>query len=1005
MGAPGRRGDARDRRAGQDAPTTVWAGSAPAVTTATETLPTETLPTEALLTEEPWTGAPWALPPGELLTRLGVDPAVGLTVEAVETLRRRFGGNALDVGGSRPALAVLVEQFRSVLVGLLVGAAGLSAYFGQVAEAVAVLVVLVLNALIGFVTELRAVRSVEALKRLGTAHARVRRAGRPLTVAADDLVPGDILLVEGGDVVGADARVLKASRLEVDESSLTGESVPVAKGPAPVPADAPLPERASMLYKGTAVTRGTAEAMVVATGMATELGRIGRLVAGAGGGGRGGGTPLEKRLDGMAHRLVWLTLAVAALVTLTGLGSGKHWLVLLETAIALAVATVPEGLPIIATLTLAQGVRRMARRNALVNRLSAVETLGATSVIITDKTGTLTENRLAVSSLWLPAGEVVFGAADSAAAVATLGETHGAGPGRSEQEPGGREVDRQLRHALEAASLCVTAELLPPASGATGSDQAGGGGVGDPLELALLHAARAAGIERAELLARYPELRQEAFDSNTRLMATTHRLGVDGGDGAAGARAWLIVKGAPGAVIAASTSLADGRATPIDDRDREVWLDRNRALAARGLRVLALAERAMGATGEGATSEGAAGAGAGAVNGAAAAPGAAAPAATEPMYHDLTLIGLVGLADPPRGEARRVVERCRAAGIRVVMATGDQATTAGAIAAAVGLADPQRVVDGRAMTRLLAGDPRGKDELLETSVFARMTPEQKLELIALHQEAGNVVAMTGDGVNDAPALRQADIGVAMGRAGTDVAREAADMVLLDDSFGTIVKAVREGRIVFENIRAFVLYLLSCNLSEVLVVGLAAVFGYPLPLLPLQILFLNLVTDVFPALALGAGRGDANGLTRPPRPAAEALLARRHWVAVVGYGTVLTAATLGAFAVALELLGATTAEAVTIAFIGLALGQVWHVFNMREPGTPVLLNQLTRNPWVWAATLGCTALVLLAVALPPLRSALQVEPLELSGWLLALGAGAAPVLVGQIGKAFGLGRVT
>ncbi|MBX3139462.1 MAG: cation-transporting P-type ATPase [Trueperaceae bacterium] len=936
------------------------------------------------------TDAPWAEAPERALARFGVDPALGLGPDAVEAARRRFGGNVLDVGGRRSAVAVLVEQFKSVLVALLAVAAGLSAYFGQVAEAVAVLVVLVLNALIGFVTELRAVRSVEALKRLGTAHARVRRAGRLQTVPAEDLVPGDILLVEGGDVVSADARILKCSRLEADESSLTGESVPVAKEPAAVAALAPLPERSSMLYKGTAVTRGGGEAVVVATGMATELGRISRLVTAATRApGSDGGTPLERRLDGLAHRLVWLTLGVAVLVTLTGLGSGKEWLVLLETAIALAVATVPEGLPIIATLTLAQGVRRMARRNALVNRLAAVETLGATSVIITDKTGTLTENRMAVASVWLPAGEVGFEAGGPngdgvAAGTGDLGDPH---VGKA----GGRGLGEQLRHALAAAALCVTAEL-PSAQGAPGEPGANDGGVGDPLELALLRAARAAGLERSELLARHPELRQEAFDPNTRVMATTHRLGDDPGAGGAPAegsgderpgatRMWQIVKGAPGAVVAACATLADGRSTPLDPAGRAAWLERNRALAARGLRVLALAERTGGV-----------------------AEGIGTGAAGAEGHHDLALIGLVGLADPPRPEVRGVLERCRAAGIRVVMATGDQAATASAVAAAVGLEAPQSVVDGRVMAQRLADGAAGEAELLTASVFARMAPEQKLELIAMHQRAGNVVAMTGDGVNDAPALRQADIGVAMGRAGTDVAREAADMVLLDDAFGTIVAAVREGRIVFENIRAFVLYLLSCNLSEVLVVGLAAVLGYPLPLLPLQILFINLVTDVFPALALGAGRGDQGGLARPPRPATEALLARRHWRAVVGYGAVLTAATLVAFGVALELLGAAVPEAVTVAFIALALGQVWHVFNMREPGTPALRNQLTRNPWVWAATVGCTLLVLLAVALPPLRLVLQVEPLPPAGWLLAVAAALAPLLVGQVGKAFGLGRV-
>ncbi len=933
--------------------------------------------------------APWAEAPERSLARFGVDPALGLGPDAVEASGRRFGANVLDVGRRRSAVAVLVAQFKSVLVALLAVAAGLSAYFGQVPEAVAVLVVLVLNALIGFVTELRAVRSVEALKRLGTAHARVRRAGRLQTVPAEDLVPGDILLVEGGDVVSADARVLKGSRLEADESSLTGESVPVPKEPAAVAVSAPLPERSSMLYKGTAVTRGGGEAVVVATGMVTELGRISRLVAAARAPGSDGGTPLERRLDGLAHRLVWLTLAVAALVTLTGLGSGKEWLVLLETAIALAVATVPEGLPIIATLTLAQGVRRMARRNALVNRLAAVETLGATSVIITDKTGTLTENRMAVASVWLPAGEVGFGAGGPTGAVAAGGTD---GPGDPHLATGGeRRLGEQLRHALAAAALCVTAELPSP-QGTPEEPQAHDGGVGDPLELALLRAARAVGLERSELLARHPELRQEAFDPDTRVMATTHRLAGERGEGdappARGADdrpdvsgAWQIVKGAPGAVVAASTTLADGRSSSLDPAARERWLERNRTLASRGLRVLALAERRSATE----------------VDGAVVGTGLEG-------LRDLELIGLVGLVDPPRAEVRGALERCRAAGIRVVMATGDQAATASAVAAAVGLGASGRVVDGSTMAQRLTAGAAGEAELLTASVFARMAPEQKLELIALHQRAGNVVAMTGDGVNDAPALRQADIGVAMGRAGTDVAREAADMVLLDDAFGTIVAAVREGRIVFENVRAFVLYLLSCNLSEVLVVGLAAVLGYPLPLLPLQILFINLVTDVFPALALGAGRGDPRGLSRPPRPATEALLARRHWGAVVGYGAVLTASTLAAFGAALELLDATASEAVTVAFIALALGQVWHVFNMREPGTPVLRNQLTRNPWVWAATLGCTVLVLVAAALPPLRLVLQLEPLPPTGWLLAAAAGLAPLLVGQVGKAFGLGRV-
>ena len=912
---------------------------------------------------------PWSEDVTAVLERLDVDPARGLSAAEVAERRRRYGPNSLEMSPPRSWLSVLLDQFRGLLVALLAAAAGLSALFGDWAEAIAVLIVLLLNALIGFVTELRAVRSVEALRRMGASHARVRRDGRLETIVAGDLVPGDVLLVEGGDLVGADARLLRGSRLEVDESSLTGESVPVAKEAGPVAAETTLPERSSMLHKGTPVTRGSGEAVVVATGAATELGRISQLVDRARGDER---TPLERRLQGLARRLAWLTLVVAVVVTLTGLGSGKSWLTLLQTAIALAVAAVPEGLPIIATLTLAQGVRRMARRNALVDRLSAVETLGATSVVLTDKTGTLTENRMRVTAIRLPAGEVALDGEAGGSLEALLEASEAAGsaaPG----SPAHAELRAQLEHALVASALCVTAELPPPGQDAGAADGGAGPdaseGVGDPMELALLRAARRAGLERDALLERYPEVRREAFDPETRMMATAHRDPETGGR-------WVVVKGAPGVVLAAATAVtqADGSRAPLDAAAREEWLAHNRALAARGLRVLALAER-RGAE------------------------------AYDSPYRELSLVGLVALVDPPRAGVREALARCHAAGIRVVMATGDQAATASSIAAQVGIQGADRVLDGNAVARLLEAGEAGRQELLAANVLARVAPEQKLELITLHQQAGHVVAMTGDGVNDAPALHQADIGVAMGQRGTEVAREASDMVLLDDAFETIVAAVKEGRVIFDNIRAFVVYLLSCNLSEILVIGLAGVMGFPLPLLPLQILFLNLVTDVFPALALGAGRGDLRILQRPPRGAREPLLAGRHWRTIFGYGSALTAASLGAFVVALERFDASTPEAVTVAFLSLALGQVWHVFNMRDPGSPLLNNQVTRNRWVWAATALCSLLVVLAVVVPGVRRVLSIELLEPWGWWLVAAAGLAPVLLGQAGKAFGLGRVS
>lgn len=892
----------------------------------------------------------WTQTPEQLLEALTVDPAEGLSSHEVLERRARHGSNNLEATRPTSWVVLLVRQFKGLLVVLLAAAAVLSALFSQWPEAVAVGIVLILNALIGFGTELRAVRSVEALRRLGATHSNVRRDGVAHRVVSEELVPGDILLVEAGDLVGADARLIKQSQLEIDESSLTGESVPVAKNEAVLPADTLLPERSAMIYKGTPVSRGTAEAVVVATGMNTELGRISRLVTEAA---SDTDTPLERRLTELAKWLVWLTLIVAVVITLTGLGSGKSWLVLLQTAIALAVATVPEGLPIIATLTLARGVARMVDRNALVNRLAAVETLGATSVILTDKTGTLTENRMRVTSLWLPGGQVELGQAAPSEALV-----------------------QELRHALTIGALCVTAELPPEESnnaGVPGEEDAAA--VGDPMEVALLLAARQLGIDRSDLLAKHPELGQMAFDPESRLMASAHRW-----DEAA---ELVAVKGAPGAVIDAAVAVSTGPAgepEPLTSEARAEWLERNRELAAMGLRVLALAERRL-------------------TRGAAEADRTQAGT----PYEDLTLLGLVGLADPPREGIEAALKQCAAAGIRVIMATGDQATTARAIAEQVGLQNAHEVLDGREVARLLAEDDASRGELLEANVLARVAPEQKLDLVRLHQQAGQVVAMTGDGVNDAPALRRADIGVAMGKRGTEVAREAADMVLLDDAFGTIVAAVKEGRVIFDNIRAFVLYLLSCNLSEILVIGVAGAIGYPLPLLPLQILVLNLITDVFPALALGAGRGDKRILERRPRPSGEPLLARRHWFVVAGYGGLLTLSTLAAFVLALDLYGA--GGAVTVAFLSLAVGQVWHVFNMRDPGSPLFNNQITRNPWVWAATLGCTALVVLMVVVEPLRHALSIQLLDARGWWLITAAGLAPVVLGQAGKALGWGRVS
>jgi Ca2+-transporting ATPase len=775
---------------------------------------------------------------------------------------------------------------------------------------------------------------------------RVRRGSRTVEIPAQEIVPGDIVLVASGDIVTADLRIIEARDLDCDESTLTGESVPVSKSSAPVPAESPLSERASMLFKGTAITRGSGTGVATATGMSTELGRISALAESA----EGEVSPLETRLDRLGSQLVWATLILMPAIFASGVYSGHPILDMVKTAVALAVAAVPEGLPIVATVALARGMWRMARRNALIERLAAVETLGATTVILTDKTGTLTQNRMTVVELLLPEASVQV-----------------SGDGRFQMNGAGVDprTDAGLRAALEAAVLCN--EVVPDAKDGASEPKR----VGDPMELALLEAGRKAGLEQSALLRELPCEREEAFSSDTKMMATWHRLDNRMSEGRENGGYLVAVKGAPEAVIArAATIGASGEDGPLDDAGRDRWRRRVEELAGRGLRVLGLAMKETDS-----------------VNG-------------DP-YEGLRLLGLVALVDPPRPDVAGALEACRTAGVRVAMLTGDHAATARKIAGDVRLNGdgPIAVIEARELGRLESLSEEDRRRILEARVFARISPETKLELVSLYQAAGHVVAMTGDGVNDAPALKKADIGIAMGRRGTQVACEAADMVLRDDAFPSIVAAMFQGRVIFDNIRKFVVYLMSCNISEILVIGVATTAGLPLPLLPLQILYLNLVTDVFPAFALGVGPGDADVMRRPPRDPKEPILGRRRWLALAGYAGLITVATLGAFVVALRWLGMPEDRAVTVAFLTLAFAQIWHVFNMRARGSTILRNEITRNPFVWGAVVLCVGLVYGAVRVPRLASVLSFSIPDQSGWALAVGASFVPLIVGQVLHAF------
>ncbi len=861
---------------------------------------------------------PWAAPPKAVLKDLRVSRDKGLGPSDVRERLGRYGPNRLVEVEKKSLWLILAGQFKNVIMGLLATAAITSFIFGEWVEGFSILGVIAINAAIGFLTEVKAIRSMDALREMGRTMTRVRRGGKVREVPAEELVPGDIVILEGGDIITADLRILAASRLQVDESPLTGESLPVSKDEEVLPEDIPLADRANILFMGTALTRGSGEGVVIATGMETELGRITSLVEEA----EDEATPLEERLDRLGRRLIWVTAVVAVAVALSGIITGKGVYLMIETAIALAVATIPEGLPIVATIALARGVLRMARRNALVKQLAAVETLGATTLICTDKTGTLTENRMTVDRLALDGGDIP-------------------------REEFSSKADPRVAEILTVTSLCNNASL---------SDK--GEGSGDPMEVALLAAAKEADLDPDRLRKDRPEEREEAFDSESKLMATFNRDG---------SRYLVAVKGAPEEVLGGSSEVRTGGGErPMDEEERERWLKKNREMAGEGLRVLAAAVKAVDDL-------------------------------KAPPYRGLVFLGLIGLIDPPRKEIKPVLESCRRGGVRVVMVTGDQPVTAGLIAREVGLeGDGEfRVIHGRELKPPKELSEKEREEILGSPIFARVSPAQKLDLIALHQENGSIVAMTGDGVNDAPALKKADIGIAMGKRGTQVAREAADIVLLDDAFSTIVSAIREGRAIFENIRSFVVYLLSCNISEVLVVGFASLVNAPLPILPLQILFLNLVTDIFPALALGVGEGDQAIMERKPRPPGEPIIPGRLWRTIGGYGLIMTISVLGAFWLARWWTGAKIANPVTISFLTLAFTQLWHVFNLRGQGGSFFRNNITRNPFIWGALLLSSAFVIGAVYLPGPARILKLTPPGLYGWLIIAVMSLLPLGAGQL----------
>ncbi len=828
--------------------------------------------------------APWhALDIAAVAETLRTDPEQGLAPDEARRRLATSGPNRLPEARDVPLWRLALRQFRSLVVLLLLAAAGAALAMGEYLEATAILAALVLNAAIGFGTEWRARRSLAKLRTLATPEALVYRWGLA-RAPASDVVPGDVIVLEAGSHIPADARLIRSAALEVSEAALTGESMPVAKRPDdPVGADTPLADRVTMVYLGTTVVAGSGRALVTATGDATALGSIGLAVATAG----ERVTPLEKQIESLGRRLMGVALGICAVVAGIGILHGEPFGLMLETAISLAVAAIPEGLPAVTAMALAAGVWRLARSNGLVRRLPAVETLGSTTVICADKTGTMTENRMTVMRVALD-GRIVDARSTGSAPSA--------------------------RHLLEVAALVNDA-------GIERDDDARL--IGDPTETALLAAAIDAGIEVEQLRRDWPRRFEQPFDPATRLMATWNNM--PGGEVA------LLVKGAPDAVLARCRDRQTATTTtPLDQKQREDILETNRTLAGQGLRVLAVAWR---------------------------------PGPEDKRIEDLTFLGLVGMQDPVRPGVKEALAVCREAGLRTIMLTGDQRATAEAIGAELGL------------------DPR--------AIRSRVSPHEKLALVEQLQAEGEIVAMTGDGINDAPALARADIGIAMGRRGTDVAREAADLVLTDDDFSTIVRAIAEGRTIYANLRKVIHFLFSCNLSEILTILIAIASGFPSPLLPLQILWINIVTDILPAVALIRDPAEPDVMKRPAREPSEAMITWQFGRRMLMEGLLLALGVLSAYGVTVWLHGVGP-RANTVAFLAVVLIHPLQAMNCRSER--VRWWRLPRNSWIWAALVALVFAQWCAIYWAPLARVLGTVPLATSDWVVAILALLWPVAV-------------
>ncbi|MGB0126343.1 MAG: calcium-translocating P-type ATPase, PMCA-type [Rhodocyclaceae bacterium] len=865
----------------------------------------------------------------EAESRLGVSATHGLDNATAAARLVRHGQNRLAEKPPRSKWLVLLDQFRSVLILVLIGAAALAGFVGDIKDTVVILAVVVVNAVLGFWQEYRAEATLAALKKMLSPHARVRRAGTVEQIPATALVPGDLVLLEAGDRVPADGRLIDTRNAEIDEAALTGESHPVAKrSDAVVEPDAPLAERANMAYMNTVVTRGRAEMLVTATGMATEMGRLTGMLETA----TPGPTPLQVQLDGLGRRLALIAGAVIFLILTLGLLRQQPWVETLLTSIALAVAAIPEGLPAVVTVTLALGMHRMAKNRAIVKKLAAVETLGSTTVICSDKTGTLTLNQMTARALWYRGRRY-----------SVSGEGYSE-IGQIAANDGSPSAD--LVPLLATAVLCNESHIRDGAL------------IGDPTEGALLALAAKGGIRADDLIADLPRTAEIPFDSANKFMATFHD------DGAV---VRLLAKGAPDVLLARSAFvLGPDDPNALDPATRSMLSDENEALAARAMRVLGLAYKEI--------------------------PVADFDPQGDLANHiqGLTFLGLVGIIDPPRPEAAEAIRLCRRAGIEVKMITGDHRTTAAAIAQEIGLSG--EILTGAELDTL--SDAELADRIDTVAVFARAVPEHKVRIVQQLKARGHVVAMTGDGVNDAPALKNADIGVAMGITGTEVTQEAATMVLTDDNFATIVGAVKEGRVIYDNIVKFVRFQLSTNMGAIQTVLGASLLGWATPFTAIQILWINIIMDGPPAMTLGLEPARRNIMDDAPRRRDAHILTARRLGLLFFYGLVMAVGTLAVFRYA-QPMGAT--YALTLTFTTFVLFQFFNVFNARAERGTAFGRGLLRNPQLWLAVGAVVALQVLVVHWPPAQEVFNTTALAPTDWVVALAVASSVLVLDELRK--------